>query len=141
MNGYWALVHEDEGAFGISFPDVLGCVSSGSTVEEVLSEGREALSAHLALMKADHDPLPRPRSLTALKADPDALELAEGAAWHLVVPRPVQAPRMRVNVMIEPGLLHDADEAAEAAGLTRSALIEAALKDRLARDLRRAGKA
>ena len=46
-------------------------------------------------------------------------------------PREVAAPRVRVNVTIDPALLRQADEFAEANGLTRSGLIEDALGARL----------
>jgi predicted RNase H-like HicB family nuclease len=131
MQGYWALVHEENRAFGISFPDVPGCVSAGDTIEAVLTEGREALSAHLAWMKAEGDPIPEPRAYADLQEDPEVTEEADGATWHMIVPRTVQAPRVRVNIMIDPGLLREADEAAEAQGMTRSGLIEAALRARL----------
>lgn len=131
MNGYWALVHREGDAFGISFPDVPGCVSAGDTLEEALTEGREALSAHLALMKAEGDAIPRSRAYAALLADPDAAGDAEGATWHLVRPRVVQAPRVRVNIMIDAGLLREADEEARALGMTRSGLIETVMRDEL----------
>jgi predicted RNase H-like HicB family nuclease len=130
MNGYWALIHKDEGsAYGVSFPDVPGCISAGDTLEEALAEGREALSAHIAWLKAEGDDVPEPRTHEALKADTQAMQDAEGATWHLILPRAVKAPRVRVNIMIDPGLLREADEAADAQGLTRSAIIEAALRD------------
>jgi len=134
MNGYWALVHKDEGsAYGVSFPDVPGCISAGDTLEEALAEGREALSAHIAWLKAEGDPVPEPRTYEALRADAHAIEDAEGATWHLIVPRAVKAPRVRVNIMMDPGLLREADEAADAQGLTRSGIIEAALRDMVGR--------
>ena len=35
MAGYVALVHKDEGtSYGVSFPDVPGCVSTGDTFED-----------------------------------------------------------------------------------------------------------
>lgn len=41
-------------------PDVLGCVATGQTVEEVKSEMREALALHLEGMVEDGLPLPEP---------------------------------------------------------------------------------
>ena len=109
MNGYWALVHKDErSAYGVSFPDVPGCVSAGDTLEEALDQGREALSAHLAWMKAEGDAIPAPRAYEALRANPEVMEDADGAVWHLIVPRAVKASRVRVNIMIDPELLRHA---------------------------------
>ena len=41
-------------------PDVLGCVSTGDTLEEVEREMREALAFHLEGMAEDGDQLPQP---------------------------------------------------------------------------------
>jgi predicted RNase H-like HicB family nuclease len=41
-------------------PDVLGCVATGQTVEEVKREMREALALHLKGMVEDGLPLPEP---------------------------------------------------------------------------------
>lgn len=127
MDDYWALVHHEQGSWGVSFPDVPGCVSAGSSLEEALDEGTEALSAHLAWLKAEGDDIPRARAHAALAADPEVQDAAREAIWHRIAPRPVAAPRQRVNIMIEPGLLRLVDGQAEATGKTRSALIEDAL--------------
>ena len=76
MNTYIALIHPPEGgsSWGITFPDVPGCVSAGDSFEEVLTGGREALSSHLALSAAEGDPVPPARSFETLRADPDLAE-------------------------------------------------------------------
>lgn len=87
MAGYVALVHKDEGtSYGVSFPDVPGCISAGDTMEEALANAAEALAGHLALMKADGDLIPRARSLSAIKADPAAAEDLNGAILKQVEP-------------------------------------------------------
>jgi predicted RNase H-like HicB family nuclease len=70
MKGYIALVHKDEGtSYGVSFPDVPGCIAAGDTFEEAVALAAEALAGHLALMRADGDPIPAPRSYDQLKHD------------------------------------------------------------------------
>jgi predicted RNase H-like HicB family nuclease len=87
MAGYVALVHKDEGtSYGVSFPDVPGCISAGDTLEEALANAAEALAGHLALMKADGDVLPPPRSVRAVKADLRLADDIEGAVVRVVVP-------------------------------------------------------
>jgi predicted RNase H-like HicB family nuclease len=41
-------------------PDVLGCVATGDTIDEVKREMREALALHLRGMAEDRLPLPEP---------------------------------------------------------------------------------
>ena len=129
MHGYFAFIHSPEAGseWGVTFPDVTGCVSGGASFEEAVLAAREALSGHLAALRADGDPVPAPRELPEILADPVARADAEGAYAQLIFPRSVPAERVRVNIMIDKGMLRQADEAADARGLTRSALIEAAL--------------
>jgi len=42
-------------------PDVLGCVATGASVDDRVSNMREALRFHLESMLHDREPLPEPR--------------------------------------------------------------------------------
>lgn len=42
----------------VVFPDFLGCVSVGDSIEEALENAREALSLHVSSMAEDGDPIP-----------------------------------------------------------------------------------
>lgn len=54
MRGYYAVVHKDaDSDYGVSFPDLPGCVSAGSTLDEAVLMAREALSLHLVGMIDD----------------------------------------------------------------------------------------
>lgn len=129
MSGYFALIHppEDGSAWGVTFPDLLGCTSAGDTFEDAARNAREALSGHLAALRADGDPVPEARGWAEISTDPVVAEDMDGAHVQYVEPRIVQGERVRVNITIAKGLLREADEAAEARGLTRSGLIESAL--------------
>jgi predicted RNase H-like HicB family nuclease len=89
---YIALIHKDEGtSYGVSFPDVPGCVSAGDTFEEALANAAEALAGHFALMQADGEAISAPRSLEQLKHDPDFLADSAGAIVTMVTPRATMA--------------------------------------------------
>ena len=88
MTAYIALVHKDEGtSYGVSFPDVPGCISAGDTFEEAVANAAEALAGHFAAMRADGETVPPPRSFDQLKRDPAFAEDAEGAIVTMVMPR------------------------------------------------------
>jgi predicted RNase H-like HicB family nuclease len=92
MKNYIALVHKDEGtSYGVSFPDVPGCIAAGDTFEEAVALAAEALAGHLALMRADGDPIPAPRSYDQLKHDPEFLADAHDAIVTMVTPQPMPA--------------------------------------------------
>jgi predicted RNase H-like HicB family nuclease len=99
MTGYIALVHKDEGtSYGVSFPDVPGCISAGDTFSEAIENAGEALAGHLSLMRADGEPIPTPRSLEALRQSDEFLEDAKGAVVAFVTPRAEQASVIRPDV-------------------------------------------
>lgn len=131
MEAYLALIHPPEGgsSYGVTFPDVPGCVSAGDTFGEAIANAEEALSSHLALLRADGDPVPEPRRYEELIQDAEMAQDAQGAAWAAIVPRVVPTPRVRVNIMIDPLLLRELDEAAAREGINRSAYIEAAVRN------------
>jgi predicted RNase H-like HicB family nuclease len=90
--GYIALVHKDKGtSYGVSFPDVPGCISAGDTFEEAIDNASQALAGHLAVMKADGDPIPDARSLEALKRDAEFVEDSMDAVVAFIVPQGDQA--------------------------------------------------
>ncbi|SFI06130.1 type II toxin-antitoxin system HicB family antitoxin [Methylobacterium brachiatum] len=129
MTPYIGLIHPPIGTseWGVTFPDVPGCTSGGPSFEAAVESAREALSGHLAMLASDGLAPPPPRTLAELRADPTLAEDLEGAMVQLIVPRRVPGERVRVNIMIDKGLLRLTDEAAEERGLSRSAFIEAAL--------------
>ena len=72
MTYYLGVIHKDpDSDFGISFPDFPGCISAGSTLQEVMDMGREALGAHIELMREIGETIPPPSSIEAVEADPD----------------------------------------------------------------------
>jgi predicted RNase H-like HicB family nuclease len=92
MTGYIALVHKDEGtSYGVSFPDVPGCISAGDTFEEAVTNAAEALAGHFELMTADGDAIPSPRSFEQLKHDPEFIEDSANAIITMVMPRATMA--------------------------------------------------
>jgi predicted RNase H-like HicB family nuclease len=87
MAGYIALVHKDEGtSYGVSFPDVPGCISAGDTFEEAVANAGEALAGHFAAMRADGETIPAPRNFDELKRDPIFAEDAADAIVTIVSP-------------------------------------------------------
>jgi predicted RNase H-like HicB family nuclease len=87
-SGYIALVHKNKDtSYGVSFPDVPGCISAGDTFEEAIDNAAVALAGHLAVMKADHDPIPNARSLEQLKQDADFVADSADAVIAFVAPQ------------------------------------------------------
>jgi predicted RNase H-like HicB family nuclease len=75
----------------VSFPDVPGCISAGDTFEDAIENAAEALAGHLALMRADRDVVPVPRSFEELRRDPLFVEDAADAIVTIVQPQRASA--------------------------------------------------
>ena len=56
------LSSEEGGGYLISFPDFAECLSDGATVDEAIENGRDALKATIAALRAKKLPVPAPNS-------------------------------------------------------------------------------
>jgi predicted RNase H-like HicB family nuclease len=93
MTYYIALVEEEEGkAVGVWFPDLPGCFSAGGTLDEAMLNAREAVALYAESFSDDGESLPRARTLTELKADPD---VAADLKAYIVALVPVERDGLR----------------------------------------------
>ena len=108
-----------DGSYGIGFPDVLGCVSAGDTVEEAIAQGAAALAFHLEGMAEDGEAMPRPDSIERHRASAD-WQTAD--VWVLVDADPPQVASraQRINITLPERMLAQIDAAAEREGVSRS---------------------
>ncbi|HYE52017.1 MAG TPA: type II toxin-antitoxin system HicB family antitoxin [Azospirillaceae bacterium] len=72
MPTYIAILSKDPDTdYGVHFPDFPGCVTAGSTLEEVKAMAAEVLPFHIEGMLEDGEAIPAPSSLEQVLADPD----------------------------------------------------------------------
>src|ERR1700681_142244 len=93
---YVSLIHKDaDSDYGVSFPDLPGCVTAGRTVNEALLMAKEALALHIENMLEHGEEIP-----VATPADKidrgDALMLAA-----IDVPDTLKVARVNVTVLAE----------------------------------------
>lgn len=70
MRYYIGVIHKDpDSDYGISFPD-FACVSAGTTFEEVMRMGREALRFQIEEMLRAGEDVPEPTGIADVMADP-----------------------------------------------------------------------
>jgi predicted RNase H-like HicB family nuclease len=131
---YVALVDGRKGAYGVVVPDLPGCTAMGRTMDEALRNAIEAVRVWAEDALASSDRLPKPRSADALLGDPDVKKaLAEDGAAMIIVPLILDSGRpAKANLSLDAGLLQALDEAAEARGLTRSAFVASAVREKIA---------
>lgn len=124
------LVHEENGHYGASFPDLPGCTTVAGDLDTLLRKAAEVAAFHVAGLIEDGLPEPTLRSLAELKADAEFREASEGAAIVLLdVDLPGRV--VRVNITLDEGMLRRIDRAAAESGESRSGYLVAAAKVRL----------
>jgi predicted RNase H-like HicB family nuclease len=120
MASYVAIIHkQEETDFGALFPDFPGCVSAGTTLDEVSAMAKEALHLHVKGMREDGERIPCPSTLEQAMRH----ELAKDAVACLVVDLPEEHKTIRVNITLPENELKEIDAYARRAGLTRSNLL------------------
>lgn len=132
---YAVVIDGEPGAFGLWVPDMPGCTSMGETVEGLLLNAQEALRLWAEDALADGEPLPAPRGFVEVAKDLEvAAALKEGAALA-IVPLLIESGRsVKANLSLDAWLLAAIDEAAAARGLTRSAFLSSAAREKIAQD-------
>lgn len=72
---YIGLVHKDpDSDYGVSFPDLPGCITADSTLEEAREMAAEALMLHLEGMGVHGEYIPPPSEADAVLAHEDAAD-------------------------------------------------------------------
>jgi predicted RNase H-like HicB family nuclease len=125
-----AFIHEENGVFGVSFPDFPGCTTTADTLDNALERGAQVLAFHIEGMAAEGLPLPVLRGSSALRGDPDLAEWMKGAILA-AIPVELPAKAVRVNISMDETLLQRLDRAAESAGQSRSAFLAEAVRGRI----------
>jgi predicted RNase H-like HicB family nuclease len=78
---YPIVIHKDpDSDYGVTVPDLPGCFSAGSTVDEALWMAREAIELYLEVLVEDGREIPDASSVEELRNNPD---LADGI-WAIV---------------------------------------------------------
>lgn len=125
MRQYIALIHKDpDSDYGVSFPDLPGCVTAGVDLDDARRMAEEALALHLAGMSEDKEPIPEPSALETVMADRENRD----AVAILVKAPPATAKAVRVNMTMPEDELEQIDKFATEHGYTRSGFLLHAAK-------------
>lgn len=66
------FIHKDENSdYGVIVPDLPGCFSAGSTIEEAIQNAHEAIECHLEGLLKDNEPIPLKKSVEQHLENPD----------------------------------------------------------------------
>lgn len=126
-----ALIDEEDGRFGVAFPDFPGCTTTADTLDDAVARAAVVLAFHVEGL-AEDGPLPEPRTLDELRKD-RKFRFDAKRAMVALVPYEPSARAVRLNITLDESLLSRVDRAAASVGETRSGYLAEAARDRLAR--------
>ena len=125
---YPVVIHKDKNSdYGVTFPDIPGCFSVGTSIEEALTMSQEAAECHIEGMLLDSEPIPVPTSIESHRENPDYKD----GLWALVdidISK-LSLKAKRVNITIPERLLNTVDNYARNHGETRSGLLSQAVTE------------
>jgi predicted RNase H-like HicB family nuclease len=131
MTRYVGILDGGDDAWGVRVPDLPGCHGGGATAEAAIAD---AVSAAREWAEHRHEKgaaLPSARPLSEIIANGE-LDVHAGET-AVLIPLLLDSGRpVRANLSLDAGLLAAIDEAAKARGLTRSAFIASAAREKIA---------
>lgn len=133
MYHYIGIVEKDaESLWGIWFPDLPGAVSAGCTQDELLRNAVEAVKLWAEFGAEQGDELPTPRTIDELTQDREVGDALARGNVAVLIPLVMDTQRsVRANISMDKGLLDAIDAAAKRAGLTRSAFLASAAREKI----------
>ena len=116
------VIHKDKASdYGVSVPDLPGCISAGATVDEAVAMVREAIELHLEGLIEAGNPVPLASPIEKLRANP---QFADGI-WAIVHvdESSLRVKFARIGITMPERVLDAIDRYAKANGETRSGLL------------------
>jgi predicted RNase H-like HicB family nuclease len=130
MTNYIGILDGSGKVFGVRIPDLPGCNGGGETAEAAIADAVSAAREWIEYSGDKGKSAPKPRTMAEILAseiiDPTQNEVA------VIIPVVLDAGRtVRANLTFDAGLLEAIDAEAARRGLTRSAFMASAARERL----------
>ncbi|MCO7176251.1 type II toxin-antitoxin system HicB family antitoxin [Sporolactobacillus kofuensis] len=126
---YPAVITKNDEQLIVSFPDLEGCSTSASTIEEGFINAKETLAMHLYELEEKQEMIPEPSDVTSIKVDENQfVTLIE--TWMPPYRKKMENQAVKKTLTIPKWL----DDAAKDADLNYSRILQDALKDELNMD-------
>jgi predicted RNase H-like HicB family nuclease len=130
MTHYVGVLDGSDDVWGVRVPDLPGCHGGGYTPDAAIADAVSSMREWAETMLSRGASLPRARSVAdLLKADEIDVGAGESA---VMVPLVIDSGRsVRANLSLDAGLLAAIDAESTRRGLTRSAFIASAARDKI----------
>jgi predicted RNase H-like HicB family nuclease len=124
---YPIFIHKDENSdYGVIVPDLPGCFSAGSTIEEAIANSHEAIECHLEGLLLDNESIPLKKSIEQHLENED---FKDGllAMVEIDISR-ISGKTTRINISLPARFLKQIDDYTHQHGGNRSGfLVDAAM--------------
>jgi len=131
MADYVGVIDEREGTWGVRIPDLPGCYGAGASAEDAIADAASAAREWIEHQTGGAGALPKARATAEILASGD-IDIAAGEAAVLIPVMIDDGRTVRANLTFDAGLLRDIDAAARLRGLTRSAFLASAAREKIA---------
>lgn len=124
---YPIIIHKDEDSdFGVIVPDLPGCFSAGTTIEDAIHNAHEAIECHLEGLLLDNESIPFKKPIELHLDNPD---LKDGVLAIVDIDiSKISGKTTRINISLPERFLRQIDEYTEQHGGNRSGfLVDAAM--------------
>ena len=125
---YPIVIHKDSDSdYGVTFPDIPGCFSAGSSIEEAIRMAQEAAECHIEGLFLESEPIPMPSDVDVYEKDP----AYQNGIWALIEidMGKLSLKSKRVNITMPERLLRIVDQYAKKSGTSRSGLLAQAISE------------
>lgn len=132
MPYYFGILDGKDDVWGVRVPDLPGAYGGGETADEAMASAVEAMGIAVSHLADIGKPIPAPRSLAALRQDPDVIADLTPDDSFIALPLVIERGRpVRANISLDAGILEAIDTAAKRRGLTRSAFIASTMREKI----------
>jgi predicted RNase H-like HicB family nuclease len=130
MTNYVGILDGSGTVFGVRIPDLPGCYGGGATPEAAIADAMSAAREWVAHRETKDLAAPKPRTMAQILTS-ETIDASQNEA-AVIVPVVLDAGRtVRANLTFDAGLLEAIDAEAARRGLTRSAFMASAARERL----------
>ena len=131
MTDYVGIIDRSGETWGVRIPDLPGCYGAGDSADAAIRDAASAAREWIAHSESLGRPRPNPRAMDEVLAARE-VDVAAGEAAVIVSVLIDEGRTLRANVTFDAGLLVAIDAAAKERGLTRSAFLASAARQKIA---------
>jgi predicted RNase H-like HicB family nuclease len=131
MADYVGIIDRSGETWGVRIPDLPGCYGAGDSADAAIRDAASAAREWIAHGEALGRPHPKARAMDEVLAARE-VDVAAGEAVVIIAVLIDEGRTLRANVTFDAGLLGAIDAAARERGLTRSAFLASAARQKIA---------